>query len=90
MGLPGDTGVKSGIRGSIEVLIYIDVAVAMALGHRFFRSSNNVICTAGPIPLCAFASVSLRKDGSLLMRPSFQRGAAKKSNQEKAPEPEPE
>ncbi|CAN0056248.1 unnamed protein product, partial [Sphacelaria rigidula] len=42
-GLPGDNGVISGMRAGCKVLIYVDVAAAMADGIRFFRSTNNVI-----------------------------------------------
>ncbi|CAN0109768.1 unnamed protein product, partial [Hapterophycus canaliculatus] len=40
-GLPGDTGVISGMRKSCKVFIYVDVAAAMSDGVPFFRSSNN-------------------------------------------------
>ncbi|CAM9456104.1 unnamed protein product, partial [Ascophyllum nodosum] len=40
-GLPGVKGVVSGIRRDCQVLIYVDVALAMADGITFFRSSNN-------------------------------------------------
>ena len=91
VGLPGDPDVKSGIRQSIEVLIYVDVAAGMAAGLRFFRSANNVVCCRGPIPPSCFAHVALREDGSTLMQPSFQRtGSSKTSEPEPEPEPEPE
>jgi 2'-phosphotransferase len=40
-------GVTSGIRKSVEVLIYINAKVSMDLGIQFFRSKNNVILTSG-------------------------------------------
>ncbi|CAM9767771.1 unnamed protein product [Scytosiphon promiscuus] len=46
-GLPGEAGVISGMRKSCKVFIYVDVAAAMSDGIAFFRSSNNVILTAG-------------------------------------------
>jgi 2'-phosphotransferase len=44
-GLPHE--VHSGARKNVEVLIYVDVALAMADGIKFFRSRNGVILTAG-------------------------------------------
>ncbi|KAI8145377.1 phosphotransferase KptA/Tpt1 [Fennellomyces sp. T-0311] len=46
-GLPGDTGVISGMRSSSQVYIYIDMAKAMDDGIVFYRSSNQVILTEG-------------------------------------------
>eukprot|EP00903_Cladosiphon_okamuranus_P014767 g13683.t2 len=46
-GLPGESGIISGMRRSCKVLIYVDVAAAMSDGVMFFRSSNNVILTSG-------------------------------------------
>eukprot|EP00752_Nemacystus_decipiens_P012256 g10864.t1 len=46
-GLPGESGVISGMRRSCKVLIYVDVAAAMSDGVAFFRSSNNVILSSG-------------------------------------------
>ncbi|CAM9125380.1 unnamed protein product, partial [Ectocarpus sp. 12 AP-2014] len=46
-GLPGESGVISGMRKACKVLIYVDVAAAMSDGVVFFRSSNNVILSSG-------------------------------------------
>ena len=46
-GEPGSEGVISGMRGSAQVYIYIDLHKAMADGLKFFRSSNNVILSPG-------------------------------------------
>jgi 2'-phosphotransferase len=70
VGLPEDKEVKSGVRESAQVLIYIDVRQAMAQGIRFFRSANNVICSPGPIPPSCFAHVTRRSDGASLMQRS--------------------
>jgi 2'-phosphotransferase len=47
VGLPGADEVISGMRKSCEVVLYINVAAAMAAGVKFYRSSNGVILTAG-------------------------------------------
>jgi 2'-phosphotransferase len=64
-GMPDDPEVRSGIRRSVEVLIYVDVDRAMRQGLSFFRSANNVICCPGPIPLDCFVTV-VRRDGSII------------------------
>ncbi|ORX52390.1 phosphotransferase KptA/Tpt1 [Hesseltinella vesiculosa] len=46
-GLPEDAEVKSGIRASCNVLIYIDMTKALQDGIQFYRSSNGVILTDG-------------------------------------------
>ena len=67
IGLPGDPSVSSGVRKNVEVLIYIDVQRAMNVhGLKFYRSANNVICSAGPIPLDCFLKVVNMSDGSLV------------------------
>ncbi|KAL3939430.1 MAG: hypothetical protein SGARI_001376 [Bacillariaceae sp.] len=67
VGLPDDTAVRSGIRASVDVVIYIDVERAMRVhGLRFFRSQNNVICCEGPIPVDCFSRVVRLSDGTLL------------------------
>ena len=64
-GLPGDPEVRSGIRSNVEVVIYIDVERAMRHhGLRFYRSTNNVICCVGPIPVDCFLRVIRLRDGS--------------------------
>lgn len=42
-----ENGVISGMRGSADVVIYIDMAKAMGDGIQFYVSSNQVILTAG-------------------------------------------
>ena len=46
-GMPGESGVISGMRGSCELLIWVDVRRAIASGIRFFESSNGVLLTGG-------------------------------------------
>ncbi|KAI9477068.1 RNA 2'-phosphotransferase, Tpt1 [Zychaea mexicana] len=46
-GLPGESGVISGMRSTSQVYIYIDMSKAMEDGIAFFRSANNVILTEG-------------------------------------------
>ena len=46
-GLPGADGVISGMRSSSQVLLYIDLAAAIADGIQFFISQNGVILTPG-------------------------------------------
>ncbi|KAK4515500.1 uncharacterized protein ATC70_010450 [Mucor velutinosus] len=47
VGLPNDPNVKSGIRKSSQVFIYIDVDKARQDGIVFYRSKNNVILSEG-------------------------------------------
>ncbi|GAN03051.1 RNA 2'-phosphotransferase, Tpt1 / KptA family protein [Mucor ambiguus] len=47
VGLPNDPNVKSGIRKSSQVFIYIDVEKARQDGIVFYRSKNNVILSEG-------------------------------------------
>jgi 2'-phosphotransferase len=65
-GLPDDPEVRSGIRTSTEVLIYINVPEAMDAGIPFYRSHNGVICSPGPIPSEFFSHVMRRSDGRSL------------------------
>ncbi|KAH7822468.1 putative phosphotransferase KptA [Monocercomonoides exilis] len=63
-GLPGESGVISGMRGSANVLIYIDVEKAIKAGIEFFISENGVILSKGiegTIPPCYFLKVTNRK-----------------------------
>ena len=74
--LPGRGGVISGMRGSAEVIITVDVPRAMAAGARFYRSSNGVLLCSGmpveggfaPIPPDLFASVVDRQTGTEVER----------------------
>jgi 2'-phosphotransferase len=47
IGLPGDSNVRSGVRKSSQVFIYIDVHKAMQDGIAFYRSKNDVILSDG-------------------------------------------
>ncbi|NWW99841.1 TRPT1 phosphotransferase, partial [Caloenas nicobarica] len=46
-GLPGDPGVRSGMRPDSEIAIFIDGPRALEDGIPFFRSANGVILTPG-------------------------------------------
>lgn len=46
-GEPGSTGVISGMRQTAEVMVYVNVPLAMQDGVKFYRSANNVILTSG-------------------------------------------
>ncbi|KZT37753.1 phosphotransferase KptA/Tpt1, partial [Sistotremastrum suecicum HHB10207 ss-3] len=46
-GLPGVSGVISGMRKSANVIIYIDVPKALAAGIQFYISANGVILSPG-------------------------------------------
>ena len=46
-GLPGEGKVISGMRGSCNMIIEIDICKAMADGIKFYLSKNNVILTEG-------------------------------------------
>ncbi|KAG9126135.1 hypothetical protein FRC07_004742 [Ceratobasidium sp. 392] len=63
-GRPGGSGVISGMRNSSQVLIFIDMQAAMAVGIPFQISTNGVILTSGDssgsIPPEFFASVEQR------------------------------
>ncbi|KAI8805311.1 phosphotransferase KptA/Tpt1 [Cladochytrium replicatum] len=71
VGLPGEDGVISGMRGSSDVLIYVDVKSALQDGVEFFRSSNNVVLCPGVGEMGVllpkyFSMVTDRKGSSLL------------------------
>ena len=74
-GLPGDSGVISGMRQNSEVRIYIDVAKAMKDGFEFFESTNGVILCPGDekgtLPIKYFKKVTppklMEKSGSVLL-----------------------
>nr|XP_027800277.1 tRNA 2'-phosphotransferase 1 isoform X1 [Marmota flaviventris] len=46
-GLPGDSGVISGMRPNCEVAVFINGPLALSDGISFFRSANGVILTPG-------------------------------------------
>jgi len=73
-GLPGESGVISGMRRSAQVLIYLNTAAAAAAGLVMMRSANDVLLTAGfdvggingIIPPCLFSKVVHRATGNLI------------------------
>lgn len=46
-GVPGESGVVSGLRSACDTYIYIDIAHALQDGIKFYRSANNVILSPG-------------------------------------------
>jgi len=60
-GLPGDSGVVSGMRRSAQVHIWVDVVRATRAGIPFYRSQNSVILSPGNsegyVPIDYFARV---------------------------------
>ncbi|CAO3649187.1 unnamed protein product [Cunninghamella echinulata] len=68
-GLPNDTSVKSGIRTSSQVYIYIDMEMALKDDITFYKSKNGVILTEGIngiLPLKYFKSVVDKQGNKLL------------------------
>eukprot|EP01080_Neovahlkampfia_damariscottae_P003220 gene3220-5535_t len=47
IGLPGESGVISGMRKTCEVLIYLDLDKALKDGIKFYKSENGVILSPG-------------------------------------------
>lgn len=70
IGLPDDPKVKSGIRKTSQVFIYIDVEKAKNGGVEFYRSTNDVILSSGldggVIPPIYFEKV-VDRDGNTLL-----------------------
>lgn len=74
-GLPGESGVVSGMRSSAEVLIYVDVVAAVRDGVPFFLSTNDVLLSpgvdfrgnVGVVPPAYFARVVDRATGRDLL-----------------------
>lgn len=63
-GYPKEQGVISGMRGSCDFIIEIDMAAAIKDGIKFFISTNNVILTEGidgTLPPKYFKKVTERK-----------------------------
>lgn len=56
-GVPGDA-VISGMRNSAQVLIYINLPLALASGLKFFISANGVVLCEGPISPQFFSRVT--------------------------------
>ena len=46
-GVSEDSKVVSGMRSNCNILIYIDMELAMKDGIKFFKSKNNVVLTEG-------------------------------------------
>lgn len=68
-GLPGESGVISGMRASCELLVWVDVSRARAAGMRFYESDNGVILTDGFDGTVApefFSRVEERATGALI------------------------
>ncbi len=69
-GILGDEGVRSGMRSSAYIHVYIDASRAMADGIKFYRSSNNVILSDGIEGVIApkyFAKVIDARNGKVLL-----------------------
>lgn len=67
-GLPKEEGVISGMRGSCDVIIEIDMEQAIKDGIPFYISTNNVILTEGIdglLPAKYFKRVT-KKDGTVI------------------------
>ena len=65
-GLPGNPIVKSGIRSSSNVYIWVDIRSAMDDGIVFFRTENGVICTPNIIDKKYFSRVINNLNGKKL------------------------
>jgi len=67
-GLPKEEGVISGMRGSCDIIIEIDLELAMKDNIKFFISTNHVILTEGidgVLPPKYFKRI-MRKDGTVI------------------------
>lgn len=71
-GLPHDDGVVSGIRGNIEILIYLDVEKALKDGMKLYLSDNKVLLTEGfngAVPPKYFKKVETWPEGKPITLP---------------------
>jgi len=68
-GLPKEEGVISGMRGSCDIIVQIDMEAAIKDGIPFYISSNNVILTEGVDGLLAakYFKKVFKKDGTSLL-----------------------
>lgn len=66
-GLPDDPLVKSGIRKTSEIYIWVNLAMAIQDGFRFYRSDNGVICSPNVIPSKYFSRVENVKTRELIL-----------------------
>ena len=62
-GIPGDKQVISGMRNTSQIVISVDMTKAIRDGIPFYRSSNGVILSPGPIPVQYFSGVVDRRTG---------------------------
>jgi 2'-phosphotransferase len=68
-GLPGSSGVISGMRQSCDVYIYVDAAKCAKDGIRFYKSENGVLLTSGiegVLPVQYISHVTT-KEGAIVM-----------------------
>lgn len=67
-GMPKEEGVVSGMRGSCDIIIVIDLPAAMRDGIDFYISSNNVILTEGEEGVLSprYFKRVLKRDGTLI------------------------
>ncbi|KAL3872704.1 hypothetical protein ACJMK2_035911 [Sinanodonta woodiana] len=88
-GMPGESGVISGMRKSCEVVIEIDLEKALKARIPFFRSANNVILSPGNdegfIPPIFFKRVFDRHSGEELMPLDFLRSNSSSSQNTSLP-----
>jgi 2'-phosphotransferase len=73
--LPGESGVISGMRGSCELVVHVDVREAVLGGLAFYTSANGVILTpglgdAGMLPLTFVTKVEDRAGNIIYPAPS--------------------
>eukprot|EP00750_Incisomonas_marina_P032055 INCI8795.1.p1 GENE.INCI8795.1~~INCI8795.1.p1 ORF type:complete len:371 (+),score=55.53 INCI8795.1:214-1326(+) len=78
IGLPGDSGVVSGMRNGANVYVFVDAAKMLAAGIPLYRSANNVILCEGD--KCGFVSLEFfskvrTADGKVLFDPATPEGA---------------
>ena len=63
-------GVVSGMRSTCQIAVYVDVAKAMALGLKWYRSANGVLLTPGDcngmVPPSCFEKVVILASGELM------------------------
>ena len=87
VGLPGDSGVISGMRQSCRVAIYVDVKKAMQNGVKFYVSDNGVLLSEGnvdgKVPIEFFTKVFDLKKKKIVE--AFRRDSVPKPKPEHAP-----
>ncbi len=66
-GPPSDPSVKSGVRKTSPIHIWIDVGEAMKAGIKFFRTENGVICSPDNIPSKFFSRVQNIVNGDVIV-----------------------